>query len=170
MENKEKIGSKEYNETLEVLSYEEIVEILSKEDAQYKITFKEFTNYFGDGKTTQYVSVKNLSTNEWKNYLVADQEPDLIERKLDTALEKLPESKEAKRSYYDDGLLCQYWAMVGKNQVVYPPSVAQKLAKEFRESAKRQEEFEKAKQVEAKKEPKKKVLDILDSGEMPFRI
>lgn len=60
--------------------------------------------------------------------------------------------------------------MVGKNQVVYPPSVAQKLAKEFRESAKRQEEFEKAKQVENKKEPKKKVLDILDSGEMPFRI
>lgn len=165
--NREKINYEEYNKTLEVLSYDTIVDTLCKEDAQYMITFSEFTDFFGNKKTYQYVTVRNLSIDKWKTYLAADQDPDLIERNLDAALGKVPENKEVKHGYIDNDWACQYHAQIGKNWVVYPPAVAKKLIKEFKESSKRQKAFEEEQQKEITKSSKKK---ILDPGEDPFNI
>lgn len=176
-DNREKVDYDEWFESLELISYDKIVEILCDEKIYSMINFTEFTDFYGNQKTYQSVNVRDLTNDKSKTYKVEDQDPFEIEKKLYDSIEKITKekNKEPKFGYIDDDWCFQYHCMIGDNWVTFPPAVEKKMKQELIQSRIRQAEFEKQKQAEmaeAAKNPKKMTLEIdtYDDGELPFEI
>lgn len=166
--NKDKNNYEDYNETLSVLPYNQLVRILCGKEKHLVITFSEYYDQFGTRKKYQFVTIKNQTDDTTKTYLAADQDPGLLEINLKKALLKIKDKIEY--NYFDNSSLYIFFATVEKNSLVYPPSITKKLIKEFKEYEKKQKTLEDEYMNNDTKEPKKKLLNTLDSGNTPFDI
>lgn len=149
---------------LEILSYEQMVELLNDQGKHIMIWFSEYKDSLFTGNEYHYVQVRDLGNDKHKTYRAPDQDDELIERNLSSAIDK--SSIEGKYAYYDGDWRCDFFCTIGKNTISFPISVAKRTIREFHESAQRQAEFEKQKQAKTiVLKPK-----TVDPGELPFEI
>jgi len=143
---------KEFN-SLEVLSYERIIEILNNQKNQTVIWFSDYRD--SNGKEYHYVQVRDIDNDKHTIYKAPDQNDESIDENLHKALEKSPVG--VQYGYYEDEWCTTYMCMIGKNRLDFPDSIAKRVIAEFRETDKKQSKS------------KKLTLNIND-GELPFEI
>jgi hypothetical protein len=141
-------------DSLDVLTYEKIVDLLNDQERHTMIWFTSFKNCLGNRKEYHYVQVMFADNDKQFCYKSPDQNDKLIEKNLYRALSKSP--IEGNYYFYVNEWCEGFMCIIGKNKVDFPNSVAKRIAKEF------EERQAVAKQEVIELEPKKLMLNISD--------
>ena len=142
-----RVSLEERFNSLDTISYEEIVALLNRTDKKYYIKFKEIESY-SINKIYKYVSIRNMS-NRGKEveYLSPSYDDNDIYENLTS---EINDSVKDPHYILNDGQAPTYSCFVGNNRLDFPISIAKRFLDELEEENERYNELIAAENIKIK--------------------